>query len=270
MKTEVKVSVSSFLFSVFLAWTALSQVLHVLILLLALLPVLLLPQHRLNSFTASCLGCLFTLGLSHAHYSAFGLYLAVLTFFHFSEYVTTGLGNPQNLSWDSYLINHSYQYWAAMLVSWLEYSVWLTMYPSLKTWPGVTLAGLLVCILGEVIRKLAMLKAGRNFNHLVQSTKEDTHVLVTNGVYSLCRHPSYLGWFLWSVGSQVILVNPLCFVLYMVVSFAFFRERIYVEEYTLVSFFGDQYRDYQARVVTGIPFIQGYHGPVLWGEKKNS
>ena len=29
------------------------------------------------------------------------------------------------------------------------------------------------------------------------------HQLVTSGVYGYCRHPSYAGWFLWSVGTQV-------------------------------------------------------------------
>ena len=64
------------------------------------------------------------------------------------------------------------------------------------------------------------------------------------------------------------MVNPVCFLLYGAVSFAFFSERIVVEEYNLISFFGAQYRDYQMAVGTGIPGIQGYHGPLLWGETK--
>ena len=48
-----------------------------------------------------------------------------------------------------------------------------------------------------------MIHAGRNFNHLVQSTKSETHELVTSGIYAWSRHPSYVGWFLWSVGTQV-------------------------------------------------------------------
>ena len=60
-----------------------------------------------------------------------------------------------------------------------------------------------MCLLGEVIRKAAMLEAGRNFNHIVQSEKRADHQLVTSGVYGWCRHPSYAGWFIWSVGTQV-------------------------------------------------------------------
>ena len=60
---------------------------------------------RLNSFTAYCLGLGFLLGLYLQ--SSFGIYLCFLAFFHFSEYVATGLGNPRNLSFDSYLVSPS-------------------------------------------------------------------------------------------------------------------------------------------------------------------
>jgi len=232
--------------------------------------LLLLNQNlRWAAFTAYWLGCVFLIGIKYSDIP-FGLYLAILSFFHFSEYVTTGLSNPQNLSYDSFLVNHSWQYGLAMLVSWLEYFTQLWLFPDLKhSILVVTYVGLVVCLAGEVIRKMAMLQAGRNFNHIVQSNKADEHKLVTNGVYSVCRHPSYVGWFLWSLGSQVILVNPLCLIIYGVVSFAFFKERIYVEEYTLIAFFGDQYRNYQKTVGTGIPGIDGFHGPVVWGEKRD-
>ena len=62
------------------------------------------------------------------------------------------------------------------------------------------------------------------------------------------RHPSYAGWFLWSLGSQLILVNPFCLLAYAYVSFSFFSERIYCEEFMLLKFFGKEYREYQ---VTG-------------------
>ena len=146
---------------------------------------------------------MFLLGFTNYH-SPFGLYLMVLAMFHLSEYITTALSNPQNLSFDSYLVNHSLQYWAAMLLSWLEFTAINYFLPDFKdNLSLVTYAGLLICIMGEVIRKLAMLHAGRNFNHLVQSHKSRDHKLVTTGIYAWSRHPSYVGWFLWSVGTQV-------------------------------------------------------------------
>ena len=155
------------------------------------------------SVTAYSLGLVFLLGLTNSD-SPFGLYLMVLAIFHLSEYITTALSNPQNLSFDSFLVNHSVQYWGAMLVSWVEYFTINFFFPQLK--PSLTLVtftGLLLCLLGELTRKLAMLHAGRNFNHLVQSHKSREHKLVTTGIYGWSRHPSYVGWFLWSVGTQV-------------------------------------------------------------------
>jgi len=82
--------------------------------------------------------------------------------------------------------------------------------------------------------------------------------LVTHGIYGIMRHPSYVGWFWWSIGTQIILSNPFCVIFYAIISWKFFNDRIYVEEITLINFFGKQYFDYQKRVPTGIPFIKGY------------
>jgi len=218
--------------------------------------------------TGYILGFLFTTGFGiwHLHSCVFGWYMCVLAFFHFSEFVTTGLSNPSNLSFDSFLVNHSMEYGVAAAASWGEFWLENWLLPSINKHPTISCLGVCVCLLGEIIRKLAMLHAGTNFNHIVQGTKDENHKLITTGIYSWCRHPSYVGWFLWSVGTQMILVNPACFVAYSVVSFMFFRGRIYVEEYTLLMFFGDEYANYREQVGTGIPGIKGYDGP-RWGEK---
>jgi protein-S-isoprenylcysteine O-methyltransferase len=81
-----------------------------------------------------------------------------------------------------------------------------------------------------------------------------------------------VGWFLWSVGTQVenysiylfilqfqlLLCNPLCTVAYACISWKFFKERIEDEELALINFFADEYISYQRRVPTGLPFIRGY------------
>ena len=68
----------------------------------------------------------------------------------------------------------------------------------------VSMFGLLLTIAGEIIRKASMITASTNFNHYVQYKKQRDHQLVTHGIYSFCRHPSYVGWFLWSIGTQVM------------------------------------------------------------------
>ena len=93
----------------------------------------------------------------------------------------------------------------------------------------------------------------------LQDDLSDGHRLVTYGVFSLVRHPSYVGWFYWSVGTQLVLCNPLCVVAYAAASYAFFKGRVEYEEWTLIRAYRQEYEDYQARVPTGLPFIRGYY-----------
>ena len=65
--------------------------------------------------------------------------------------------------------------------------------------------GAIMTIGGEILRKLSMFTAQSNFNHHIQHTRKDGHVLVTHGVYKFFRHPSYVGWYSWSLGTQVCL-----------------------------------------------------------------
>jgi protein-S-isoprenylcysteine O-methyltransferase len=116
--------------------------------------------------------------------------------------------------------------------------------------------GLAMMGCGQALRSLAMVTAGSNFTHQIAERRRAGHVLVTSGVYALCRHPSYAGWLLWCVGTQVFLGNPICSVGYFVVTWRFFRERIRVEEEYLVDFFGNAYSEYRRAVpFSGVPFV---------------
>lgn len=178
--------------------------------------------------------------------------------FHFSEYLTISFANPQSLSTDTFMLNHSMAYIIAATSSWLEFVIELYFLPMLKENAFVLIIGIAVCLGGEVLRKLAIITANTSFNHIVQYHKSEDHVLVTHGVYRFMRHPSYAGWFWWSIGTQLILANPICLVLYAIVSWKFFEERILVEEVTLVNFFLEQYLEYQKTTPTGVPFVKGY------------
>jgi len=246
-------------------------------------PLFLLTISSLSSFAISCaisqkfadiirfevlwrshlLGVLLAFGLSINFYNikdyiSLGWYIMIMSFFHFSEFLVTSIIRPQTLSTDSFLLNHSKAYKLAALVSWIEYLVEFYFFPSMKGFGWFSLLGLVLCIGGEALRKIAMLTAGSNFDHLIRTHREDKHKLVTSGIYGVFRHPSYVGWFYWSIGTQIILCNPLCIVAYALASWRFFYERVYEEEITLLNFFGDQYVSYQKKVSTGLPFIRGY------------
>nr|CAG4637313.1 EOG090X0CFU [Ceriodaphnia reticulata]SVE73164.1 EOG090X0CFU [Ceriodaphnia reticulata] len=193
------------------------------------------------------------------NYRSLGWYISVMSFFHFSEFVVTSVIRPKNLSSESFLLNHSKAYGIAALTSWIEYLVELWLFPGLKNIFWLSGVGLFLCLGGEVFRKTAMLTAFHNFDHLIRTRREEHHQLVTSGIYSLCRHPSYVGWFYWSIGTQVILCNPLCAVAYTIASWKFFFERVFEEEMTLLHFFGHEYVAYQSQVPTGLPLIHGYN-----------
>ena len=101
----------------------------------------------------------------------FAGYVMALSFFHFSEYFTTAITNPSNLSLDSYLLNHSVTYWVAASASWLEYFLEYNYAPFIKSAWYVSIIGVGLCLSGEVTRKLAMLTAQKNFNHIVQQKR---------------------------------------------------------------------------------------------------
>ncbi|XP_053173675.1 protein-S-isoprenylcysteine O-methyltransferase [Scomber japonicus] len=208
-------------------------------------------------FLGVTFGCGLVISCSETTWTQFGWYMCSLSFFHYSEYLVTAIINPRSLSLDSFLLNHSVEYTLAAVSSWVEFTVEKLIVPDMKQLNWLGLLGLFMVLCGEGLRKAAMLTAGSNFNHIVQNEKAQSHVLVTDGVYSYFRHPSYVGWFYWSIGTQVMLCNPVCILGYTIASWRFFRERIEEEELSLIHFFAEDYVEYKKRVATGLPFISG-------------
>ncbi|XP_061829306.1 protein-S-isoprenylcysteine O-methyltransferase [Nerophis lumbriciformis] len=208
-------------------------------------------------FLGVTFGCGLIISCTETTWTHFGWYMCSLAFFHYSEYLVTAIINPRSLSLDSFLLNHSVEYTLAAVCSWLEFTLEMLTFPALKQLTWLSVAGLFMVLCGEALRKSAMLTAGSNFNHIVQNEKAHSHVLVTSGVYAFFRHPSYVGWFYWSVGTQVLLCNPICTLGYTIASWRFFRERIEEEEISLINFFAEDYVEYKKRVPTGLPFISG-------------
>ncbi|XP_030372832.1 protein-S-isoprenylcysteine O-methyltransferase [Scaptodrosophila lebanonensis] len=188
----------------------------------------------------------------------FGVYGCFMAFFHYTEFLVIAWANPRTLSLDSFMLNHSVHYGLAAAASWVEFVLELYFLPDFKRYGHLWLIGVVLCAGGEVIRKVAIITAGRSFTHLVQDEKHSDHKLITHGIYAYSRHPSYVGWFWWSIGTQFILMNPICICIYTLVSWLFFHDRIYVEEYSLLNFFQSDYVRYQKRVPTGLPFIRGH------------
>jgi len=190
----------------------------------------------------------------------FAVYFFLLVLFHMSEYLLTAAFRPDTLGFDNFLLNHSLPYQVCVLAAWLEY--WLeygfagSWWPGGKQWGALNTLGLCLCLLGLCTRSLGMATASTNFSHKIEDEKRPEHRLVTHGIYAWLRHPAYFGFFWWSVGTQVLLANPVCVVAYTLATWHFFFDRIPHEEELLVGFFGDEYHAYRKRTHIGIPLIE--------------
>jgi protein-S-isoprenylcysteine O-methyltransferase len=163
--------------------------------------------------------------------------------------------HTHDLKWGSFLINHSTSYMICMVSCLVEFYIETKygMWP--KNLKNVRIVGLMIMAFGLFLRVGAFISAGRNFTHIIEEYKSPGHRLVTTGLYRICRHPSYLGWYIFTIGGQIVLHNPICLVIFTIVSWKFFYDRIKYEEYTLLSFFGQDYDRYRKRTPIWIPFI---------------
>eukprot|EP00759_Apiculatamorpha_spiralis_P022163 PhF_6_TR26477/c0_g1_i1/m.38318/K00587/ICMT, STE14; protein-S-isoprenylcysteine O-methyltransferase len=201
--------------------------------------------------TAFVLGNISMTGIALVYTGAsvpFGLYMFLcLSVFHIAEFTVTAFYRTRELGFQSFMVNHSTAYTGATVAAWLEYAIEVYFFPNLKTPTMLTyLAFLLACVFYG-IRVLAMVQAGSNFNLTIEIEKRPEHTLVTTGLYSVLRHPSYFGWFWYCIASQVLLANPVCVVLYSWAAWKFFASRIEFEEEVLShsSFFGEKYNQYR-------------------------
>ncbi|QRW16417.1 isoprenylcysteine carboxyl methyltransferase [Rhizoctonia solani] len=187
-----------------------------------------IPNTPLSVATVSAaLGIVFALGASlfvsggvagswWATYQL-GFFMAIWSFFHWAEFAVTAGWNREKLSVDSFLLDNGMTYHIAHAAALIEFFVTKFFWPHSKSTPPSP---------SQTIRSLAMIHAASNFSHTVATYKLVTHRLVTDGIYSISRHPSYTGFFYWGLGTQMVLQNPITFALYLVLLWRFFSTRI--------------------------------------------
>ncbi|KAJ2375702.1 farnesyl cysteine-carboxyl methyltransferase [Coemansia sp. RSA 2607] len=219
------------------------------------------------AFTSCGLGIVIGSGLALLFISGWtyvgvvGVYMAMVALYHMLEYLCVALYNPTRIELDSFMFNPDGEnlYPVTLAVSLVEYiaECWMNCSSSGSSGgPGaIAVVGLFVATAGQVIRTLAMVTAKSSFNHIIADRRENDHTLITHGIYSYERHPSYVGFFLWAVGLQVMLRNPIsCFLFVAALSYFFIR-RVNYEERTLKILFGQEYDHYMRRTPTCIPKI---------------
>ena len=94
------------------------------------------------------------------------MFLAVV-FFHGNEYLLAiGIHAKSNVTLKSLLVSKHYV--LAMLLSLLEYFLEILLFPGLKEFWWMSNLGLALVLIGELVRKMAIITAGRAFTHLIK------------------------------------------------------------------------------------------------------
>ena len=145
----------------------------------------------------------------------------------------------------------------SLLILWVVIAGCLSLGPwaaAYSIWPfNGSLLGIIIYIAGFLIRWTAVYQLGKMFTVDVAIANE--HILKTNGLYKVVRHPSYLGLILIIAGLGLCLNSWLSFIIMFVPTFIAISYRITVEEKALTEEFGDQYTHYKGNVKKLIPGI---------------
>lgn len=134
----------------------------------------------------------------------------------------------------------------ASLAAWIAPQLAIPLAP----WP-LLIAGLLLLWAGLALRAWSVITLGRFFRTKV--TVQKGQPVVEDGPYAAIRHPSYAGALLILLGIGIALGNALSVLCALIIPFIAFRRRMLVEERTLDSLLGAEYRAYRRKTPRLVP-----------------
>jgi protein-S-isoprenylcysteine O-methyltransferase Ste14 len=119
------------------------------------------------------------------------------------------------------------------------------------------------CLIGLLIRVITVGYTPKNTSGRNTSQGQVADRINTTGIYSIVRHPLYLGnYFMWlGIG---ILTGNLCFLVCFTLAYWLYYEKImYAEEQFLIKKFGDNYISWSKFTPAFIPNISRWNNPDL-------
>jgi protein-S-isoprenylcysteine O-methyltransferase Ste14 len=117
----------------------------------------------------------------------------------------------------------------------------------------VTIAGLVLIVLGTTLRWWSILTLGRYFT--LDVAVRSTQPVVQSGPYHFVRHPSYTGLLLIFFGVGLALANWASIIAILVVCSLGLLYRVQVEERALAESLGQPYVDYMRHTKRFIPLV---------------
>jgi len=120
-----------------------------------------------------------------------------------------------------------------------------------------------VSLFGETIRILAVGFAPKNTSGRNTDSGQIADELNVTGIYSLVRHPLYLGNFFVWLGPVLFLRSFLFVIFFMLVYWLYYERIMFAEEQFLRRKFGDLYDKWSETVGAFIPLFKRYVRPEL-------
>ncbi len=112
-----------------------------------------------------------------------------------------------------------------------------------------------VALIGVLIRAYTVGYSAKNTSGRNTTEGQVADSVNQSGIYSVCRHPLYLGNFFMWLG-VTLLTHEFWFIMFFIVLFWFYYERImYAEEQFLTAKFGDLYTQWAASTPAIIPAL---------------
>ncbi len=123
-----------------------------------------------------------------------------------------------------------------------------------------SLLGVLLSILGIIIRAYTIGTtpkgtSGRN------TDKQVAEQLNSTGIYSVVRHPLYLGNFFMWIGIVVYTLNPAFVIIVSLLYWVYYERIMFAEERFLEKQFGKSYLDWSMKAPAFIPRLSGFISP---------
>ena len=118
-------------------------------------------------------------------------------------------------------------------------------------------SGLIISFIGEGIRIFTVAytppgTSGRNTKHQLADT------LNTTGIYSLLRHPLYLGNFFMFLGPFIFTGNIYGIIIFIFIFWLYYERIMYAEEAFLIHKFENEYSEWASDTPAFIPKISAY------------
>jgi protein-S-isoprenylcysteine O-methyltransferase Ste14 len=129
--------------------------------------------------------------------------------------------------------------------------------------PTAELIFLGVSLLGEAIRIYTVGYAPKNTSGRNTSAGQIADELNTTGIYSLVRHPLYIGNFFMWLGPVLFVRTPVFFVFFVLIYWLYYERIMFAEEQFLRNKFGEAYDKYSEKIRSVIPCFTGYIRPAL-------